>query len=190
MCKVGPGLRDPWHGLRGECATAAARDRRCRRAGRRRAAHRGGLWRHRCARPPTAIYALRTLRASGCCPRPPCGRGLARREGTTLGALAHGLPHVLLPQGADHFLNARGARQHGYGRALLLPDTTADCIGQAVHDAHNLRHDHPGQVADCELDRHLDVGARASVRPRPGCSGRRSSAAERQSTLLCSPRLL
>lgn len=55
-------------------------------------------------------------------------------SGTTLGALAHGLPHVFLPQGADQFINAGTAQQHGYGRALFRPEDTADRISEAVDD--------------------------------------------------------
>lgn len=53
-------------------------------------------------------------------------------SGTTLAALAHGLPHVLLPQGADQFLNARKAQEQGHGRGLLPPEHTAEHISQAV----------------------------------------------------------
>lgn len=53
-------------------------------------------------------------------------------SGTLLGALADGIPHVALPQGADQFVNARNVEAHGFGRALLPPAVTAGDIGAAV----------------------------------------------------------
>lgn len=49
--------------------------------------------------------------------------------GTTLGAFEHGLPQVVLPQGADQFLNARRLAEVGAGRAL------AEAGAGAVRDA-------------------------------------------------------
>ncbi|MEP6892816.1 MAG: nucleotide disphospho-sugar-binding domain-containing protein [Gaiellaceae bacterium] len=42
-------------------------------------------------------------------------------SGSTLGALAHGLPQLLLPQGADQFENANACRAAGAAR-MLMPD--------------------------------------------------------------------
>ena len=53
-------------------------------------------------------------------------------SGTLLGALAHGIPLVLLPRGADQFENA--ARCERAGAAVVLPPdrATADAIATAV----------------------------------------------------------
>ena len=42
-------------------------------------------------------------------------------SGSTLGALAHGLPQLLLPQGADQFENASACQSAGAAR-VLMPD--------------------------------------------------------------------
>lgn len=55
-------------------------------------------------------------------------------SGTTLAALAHGLPHLFLPQGADQFINARVAQKQGFGRVLLPGEDTAKRISDAVQD--------------------------------------------------------
>ncbi|GAC1611311.1 MAG: glycosyltransferase [Mycobacteriales bacterium] len=55
-------------------------------------------------------------------------------SGTTLAALAHGLPHVLLPQGADQFLNAGRAQQQGHGYGLLPAEQNAEHISQALQE--------------------------------------------------------
>ncbi len=49
-------------------------------------------------------------------------------SGTTLGALAHGVPLLLVPQGADQFDNA--ARCERVGAAIVLPpdELTADAV--------------------------------------------------------------
>jgi UDP:flavonoid glycosyltransferase YjiC (YdhE family) len=55
-------------------------------------------------------------------------------SGTTLGALAHGLPHVLVPQGADQYLNADRCERLGLGRALLGPAVTPEALGGALRE--------------------------------------------------------
>ena len=50
--------------------------------------------------------------------------------GTTLGALEHGLPQLVLPRGADQFLNARRLVEVGAGRALV--DADAGAVRRAV----------------------------------------------------------
>ncbi|XVV00154.1 glycosyltransferase [Actinosynnema sp. CA-248983] len=47
-------------------------------------------------------------------------------SGTTLGALAAGVPQLLLPQGADQFANAEAVRAAGAGLVLDAPDAIAD----------------------------------------------------------------
>jgi MGT family glycosyltransferase len=53
-------------------------------------------------------------------------------SGTMLGALAYGLPQLILPQGADQFDNA--ALIDGLGAGLFLPpeEATVDAMGRAV----------------------------------------------------------
>lgn len=46
-------------------------------------------------------------------------------SGTTLGALANGLPQLVLPQGADQFVNAEALATQGAGRQLLAADADA-----------------------------------------------------------------
>lgn len=53
-------------------------------------------------------------------------------SGTTLGALAHGLPHVAVPQGADQFINAALIERHGAGVRLLPPAATAGAVRAAL----------------------------------------------------------
>ncbi|GGM90841.1 glycosyltransferase [Dactylosporangium sucinum] len=52
-------------------------------------------------------------------------------SGTTLGALAAGVPQLVLPQGADQFANA-GALVAA-GAALQLHDVTADAVAELAH---------------------------------------------------------
>ena len=53
-------------------------------------------------------------------------------SGTTLGALAHGIPLVLLPQGADQFDNADRAEAAGAAIVLRPDEVTADSVGAAL----------------------------------------------------------
>lgn len=53
-------------------------------------------------------------------------------SGTVLGALAHGLPQLVLPQGADHFANADALSASGAGRVLLREEQVPGAIGAAV----------------------------------------------------------
>jgi hypothetical protein len=62
-------------------------------------------------------------------------------SGSTLGAFAHGLPHVVLPQGADQFLNAAIVHRVGAGIGLFDPPTKPQQIRDAVHTV--LREDGP-----------------------------------------------
>jgi hypothetical protein len=55
-------------------------------------------------------------------------------SGTTLGALAHGLPHVMLPQGADQYLNAKRCEAVGLARGLLPKAVTPDAVRAALHE--------------------------------------------------------
>lgn len=52
--------------------------------------------------------------------------------GTTFGSLAHGLPQVVVPQGADNFINGAMLERAGVGRMLLPGQVTPDAVRQAV----------------------------------------------------------
>jgi UDP:flavonoid glycosyltransferase YjiC (YdhE family) len=58
--------------------------------------------------------------------------------GNTLGALSHGLPAIVLPQGADQFVNAARIVEVGVGRALqgddLTPAAVAAVAGELLPD--------------------------------------------------------
>jgi UDP:flavonoid glycosyltransferase YjiC (YdhE family) len=51
-------------------------------------------------------------------------------SGTTLGAVAAGVPQLLLPQGADQFLNAGAVADSGAGKQLI--DADADAITETA----------------------------------------------------------
>jgi MGT family glycosyltransferase len=55
-------------------------------------------------------------------------------SGTTLGALAHGLPQVMLPLGADQFINTERCEAAGLGRGLLPGAVTLDAIRAALRE--------------------------------------------------------
>lgn len=52
--------------------------------------------------------------------------------GTIVAALCHGLPHLILPQGADQFRNADTAERAGVALQLLPPNLTPDRLAAAV----------------------------------------------------------
>jgi UDP:flavonoid glycosyltransferase YjiC (YdhE family) len=53
-------------------------------------------------------------------------------SGSTLGALAHGLPMLLLPHGADQFENARACADRGAATVLMPNELTATSVAAAV----------------------------------------------------------
>jgi MGT family glycosyltransferase len=53
-------------------------------------------------------------------------------SGTMLGALAQGLPQLLLPHGADQFMNAQALLDSGAGLRLLPEEITPDAVAEAV----------------------------------------------------------
>lgn len=55
--------------------------------------------------------------------------------GTMLGALAHGLPQIALPQAADNFINADLLARSGAATVLLPGQLSADTLRAAVHAA-------------------------------------------------------
>lgn len=66
---------------------------------------------------------------------------------TILAALCHGLPHLILPQGADQFLNAATAQRAGIALVLQPAELTPEAVTAAVR-----------RLLD---DRGLAAGARA-----------------------------
>jgi MGT family glycosyltransferase len=65
-------------------------------------------------------------------------------SGTVLGALAHGVPQLIIPQAADQPTNARVVAQAGAGHLLAPENVTADAVAEnvrsivsdeSVHDA-------------------------------------------------------
>jgi MGT family glycosyltransferase len=53
--------------------------------------------------------------------------------GTTMSALAHGVPLLCTPMGRDQFFNAEQVQALGAGR-MLMPDSSSEVIGQAAAD--------------------------------------------------------
>jgi UDP:flavonoid glycosyltransferase YjiC (YdhE family) len=53
-------------------------------------------------------------------------------SGTVLGALAAGLPQLVLPQGADQFVNADVLAEKGAGEKLVGPEIAADAVAEAA----------------------------------------------------------
>ena len=56
-------------------------------------------------------------------------------SGTMFGSLTHGLPQVVIPQGADNFVNAASLVRAGIGNALLPGDVTSQTVRDAVRRA-------------------------------------------------------
>ncbi|MEU1642364.1 glycosyltransferase [Micromonospora zamorensis] len=54
-------------------------------------------------------------------------------SGTTLGALAAGVPQVVLPQGADQFANADALDDAGVAVRLLPEEVNADAVAERTH---------------------------------------------------------
>ena len=59
-------------------------------------------------------------------------------SGTTLGCLANGVPHLMLPQGADQFSNADAVGRAGAGREIApdrrTPESIAEIAGELLRD--------------------------------------------------------
>lgn len=55
-------------------------------------------------------------------------------SGSTLAALAYGLPMLLVPQGADQFENAQACGELGVARVLMPGEMTADAVRNTVAD--------------------------------------------------------
>jgi UDP:flavonoid glycosyltransferase YjiC (YdhE family) len=79
-------------------------------------------------------------------------------SGTTLAALACGLPHLMLPQGADQFSNAHAVAGAGAGQLILPGELSADRIAAAARALL----DDPGA-----RDRARDVAQEIAAMPSP-----------------------
>ena len=66
-------------------------------------------------------------------------------SGTTLGALSTGVPQLVLPRGADQFVNAAAVHDSGAGARLLPDEADASAIGAAARGL--LADDRTRQVA-------------------------------------------
>jgi UDP:flavonoid glycosyltransferase YjiC (YdhE family) len=60
-------------------------------------------------------------------------------SGTTLGALAAGVPQLVLPQGADQFANAEALLAAGAARRLLPGELSADAVAEQARKASSCR---------------------------------------------------
>ncbi|MEV4150232.1 nucleotide disphospho-sugar-binding domain-containing protein [Amycolatopsis sp. NPDC049691] len=60
-------------------------------------------------------------------------------SGTTLGALAAGVPQLVLPQGADQFANAEALVGVGAGVRLLPGELSADAVAEQARNAYSCR---------------------------------------------------
>jgi UDP:flavonoid glycosyltransferase YjiC (YdhE family) len=60
-------------------------------------------------------------------------------SGTTLGALAAGVPQLVLPQGADQFANAEALLAAGAARRLLPGELSADAVTEQARKASSCR---------------------------------------------------
>ena len=91
---------------------------------------------------------------------------------TILAALDHGLPHLVLPQGADQFMNAPVLVDSGAGLALMPPEVTAERVAEATSRL----------LGEPALRRRRPAGCRPSWPPcRPPTSSSSSSSP------LCTP---
>lgn len=80
---------------------------------------------------PASVHIERWLPLAAILPR--CDAVLCHAgSGTTLAALTAGLPLVLVPDGADQFINADSCQAAGVGRVLLPNQLTAVAVRDAV----------------------------------------------------------
>jgi UDP:flavonoid glycosyltransferase YjiC (YdhE family) len=97
---------------------------------------------------PASVHVERWLPLAPLLPR--CDAVICHAgTGTTLAALAAGLPLVLVPQGADQFENARAAEQAGAARVLMRDQLTATAVRDAVRAV--LADDSPERAAAREI---------------------------------------
>ena len=79
-------------------------------------------------------------------------------SGTMLGALAHGVPQLLLPHGADQFLNAQALLPTGAALRLLPEEITPDAVADAVRTLLSEQH---------YRDAASEIGAEIAAMPAP-----------------------
>jgi UDP:flavonoid glycosyltransferase YjiC (YdhE family) len=82
-------------------------------------------------------------------------------SGTVLASLAHGVPLVCLPQGADQFVNAANVVRLGAGRAVATPDATESALGAAID--HVLRSPGPKRAATMLAEEIASMPSRAET---------------------------
>jgi len=75
-------------------------------------------------------------------------------DGILLGALAHGLPQLVLPQGADQFINGAATQRAGAGLVLDGPTATPPAIASAVG---RLFGDPRYAAAACAVQKEIDT---------------------------------
>lgn len=105
--------------------------------------------------------------------------------GTVLGTLAAGLPQLLLPQGADQFVNADVVEATGAGAKLAGPEITADAVtaaaGRLLDDpavrevAGRARSEIAGMPDPAAVVDQLTALVRGRVRRRPAPPGGRAA---------------
>jgi UDP:flavonoid glycosyltransferase YjiC (YdhE family) len=82
--------------------------------------------------------------------------------GTTLGALAFGVPLVIIPQGADQYANAERVVAAGAGRQLLRSELSAGAVRDALHSVLNDA-DYRTAAARIRTEIHNMPDARAAI---------------------------
>ena len=88
-------------------------------------------------------------------------------SGTTLGALAVGVPQLVLPQGADQFANAEALYAAGAAARLLPDEVSADAIAEQVRKLL------PGTVDGSHRDAARAIADEIAAMPSPGDVARR-----------------
>ena len=81
--------------------------------------------------PPSNVHVERFIPQAGLLPH--CALVVSHGgSGTFLSALAHGVPQLALPQGADQFINASALEDGGAGLALRGAEVTIDSVRASV----------------------------------------------------------
>ena len=72
--------------------------------------------------------------------------------GTTLGALAHGVPLLVFPQGADQYIMSERVASSGAGLRLVPPEVNANSVYRCVLDLlHGTEHRHAARRIQSEI---------------------------------------
>ena len=130
------GVRNPGHGtnLQRRSAVLPGRDRRTRRPRFRARDHARSEWSSGVVRPAARPRPYRTLRSAGRDPEMLCCPITNGGSGSTLGALASGVPVLTVSSAAapSQMRNAQAAASFGAGRAMSRSAITADHIRHEV----------------------------------------------------------